>query len=179
MVTFLNEPELNCLHTVKWFPVLLLNTNSFICTQLIGFNYCYVIQIILFNSYLIAQLNSFKYRKWLNSSIWPIDETLMVNITPSQSGLESNRNEGVLYIPQSSRTRASLSDSLVSYPRHSLRGGGFPLCRDAVGVFYIPMQQDCKHFIDFTKSKNCFIICRVDDYVVNCPIFFICGVIKM
>ena len=27
-VTFLNEPELICLHTVKWFQVLLSNTSN-------------------------------------------------------------------------------------------------------------------------------------------------------
>ena len=34
---FLNEPEFICLHTVKWFQVLLSNTDSFIYTQLNGF----------------------------------------------------------------------------------------------------------------------------------------------
>ena len=33
--------------------------------------------------------------KWLNSSIWPIDETLSGTITPSQSGPRSNGDEGV------------------------------------------------------------------------------------
>ena len=27
-VTFLNEPEHNCLYTAKWFQELLLNTNN-------------------------------------------------------------------------------------------------------------------------------------------------------
>ena len=41
----LNESELICLHTVKWFQVLLFNTNnstlhySFVCTQLNGFKH--------------------------------------------------------------------------------------------------------------------------------------------
>ena len=30
----LNKSEIICFHTVKWFQVLLSNTNSFICTQL-------------------------------------------------------------------------------------------------------------------------------------------------
>ena len=34
-ITFLNEPELICLHTDKWFQVLLF----IICSQLIGFKY--------------------------------------------------------------------------------------------------------------------------------------------
>ena len=37
-----------------------------------------------------------------------------------QSGPGSNDNEEVLHIPQSSRSGASPSDSLVSYPGHSL-----------------------------------------------------------
>ena len=63
-----------------------------------------------------------------NSSIGPIDRTISGATTLSQSGPGSNGNEGVLH----SKTGASLSDSLVSYPGH------LPLCRDAVGVFYSP-----------------------------------------
>ena len=37
----LNEPELNCLQTVKWFQVLLSIINNSICTQLNSFQYCY------------------------------------------------------------------------------------------------------------------------------------------
>ena len=49
-------------------------TNSSICTQLNGFNHCYLTVIIQFdNNHLFAQLNSFKYSRWLNSYIWPID----------------------------------------------------------------------------------------------------------
>ena len=39
------------------------------------------------------QLNSFKYRKWLDSSIWPILGTLASSTTPGQSGPGSNGNE--------------------------------------------------------------------------------------
>ena len=46
--------------------------------------------------------------------------------TPGQSGPESDGNEGVLHIPQSSSTAGtSPSDCLVSYPGHSL-GGSYP-----------------------------------------------------
>ena len=45
---------------------------------------------------------------------------------PGQSGLESNGNEGVLCIPQSSSiARASPSDCLVSYPGYTL-GESYP-----------------------------------------------------
>ena len=44
-VTFLKEPELICLHTVKWLQVLLF----VVCSQLNGFKYCYLILIVLVN----------------------------------------------------------------------------------------------------------------------------------
>ena len=60
------------------------------------------------------------------SSIWPIDRTLGTN-TPGQSGPESNGNEVVHCIPQSSSiTGTSPSDCLVSYAEHSLAGGSYP-----------------------------------------------------
>ena len=51
----------------------------------------------------------------LNSSIRPINETLLGDTTPGQSGPGSNGNKRILYIPQSSRTGASSSDCFVSY----------------------------------------------------------------
>ena len=48
----------------------------------------------------------------------PIDGTLTGSNTLREPG--SNGNEKVLYNPMSSRTLASLSDSLVSYPKHLL-----------------------------------------------------------
>ena len=46
---FLNETEFICLHTVKWFHVLLSDITSFIFPQLNGFKYCYLTLVILFN----------------------------------------------------------------------------------------------------------------------------------
>ena len=48
--------------------------------------------------------------------------------------------KGLLHIPQSSKTGASPSDFLVSYPEHTLGGVGGVLlfCRDFVGIFYYP-----------------------------------------
>ena len=57
-----------------------------------------------------------------NSSIWPRDRTLSRATTPDQSGPWNNRNEGVLHIIESSKIGASPSDSLISYPWHSLSG---------------------------------------------------------
>ena len=53
--------------------------------------------------------------------IRPIDRTFSGVTTPGQSGSGSNGNEGVLHIPQSSRTGASPSDCLVSYLRNLLK----------------------------------------------------------
>ena len=54
------------------------------------------------------------------------------------SGPESDGNEGVIRIPQSSSiTRTSPLDCLVSYPGHSL-GEVLPLCRGTDSVFYSP-----------------------------------------
>ena len=59
------------------------------------------------------------------SSIWPIDRTLSGATTSGQSGPGSDAHEGVLHIPQSSSiNRALPSDYLMSYPGHSLNGGG-------------------------------------------------------
>ncbi len=75
-----------------------------------------------------------------NSSIRPIDRTLSGATTLSQSGPESDGNEEVFHIPQSSSiTGTSLSDCLLLYPEQSL-GENVPVCRDAVGVVYIPSQ---------------------------------------
>ena len=57
-----------------------------------------------------------------NSSIWPIDRTLLGATTPRQSGSKSDDNEGVLRILQSSSiTEASSSDCFVSYSGYSLQ----------------------------------------------------------
>ena len=50
--------------------------------------------------------------KWLNSSIWPIDETVTGTITLGHSGPGRNGNEKVVHIPQSSWTEASSCDAV-------------------------------------------------------------------
>ena len=102
---------------VKWFQVLLCITNNsinhqtFIYTQL-------NVKTVLFQT---IQFNiSIQF-----SSIWPIDRTLSDATTLGQNRTGSNGNKVVLYISQSSSiTGASPSECLVSYPWHSLRGGG-------------------------------------------------------
>ena len=81
--------------------------NSFICTQLNVSKYCYVTQ---FN---LTSVICLRIGKWSNSSIRPTDETLTGTTTPGQSKQESNGNEELLQIPQSSRIiSASPSDSV-------------------------------------------------------------------
>ena len=93
-----------------------------------------------------------------NSSIWAMDRTLSGATTPGQGGAGSNDNEGVLQIPQISKARASLLDSLISYPGYSL-SGVLPLCRDAVNVFYCPSWVSYSIEIDLLKiihiQENC------------------------
>ena len=55
----------------------------------------------------------------LSSYISFIDRTLSGTTTPSQNGVGSNGNEGVLHIPQIFETGVSPSDCLLSYSRHS------------------------------------------------------------
>ena len=84
--------------------------------QLNSFKLWYQIFIIQFGiNHFFSQLNAFKYSKWLKCSIWPIDGTLTVTNTEGQRGPMINGNEGVLCVPQSSRTGTSSSYSLVSY----------------------------------------------------------------
>ena len=49
--------------------------------------------------------------KWLNSSIWPTDGTLMDTSNLGRRGPGSNGNEEIQYIPQNSRTGTSPSDA--------------------------------------------------------------------
>ena len=80
------------MHTVKWFQVLLHNSHN-------------LTSVICLRTVC---------------SIWPIERTLSGATTPGQSGPGSNGNKGVLHITQISKARASLSDSLLSYPGHVL-----------------------------------------------------------
>ena len=56
------------------------------------------------------------------SSILPIDRTQSGATTPGQRRPRSYGNEWVLHIPEISMARASQSDGVMSYPRHSFGG---------------------------------------------------------
>ena len=63
LITFLNEPELILLHTVKWFQVLLCTTNnsfkhrSFVYTQLND-------QTVLFQTIHLAQVHNVNVKQF-------------------------------------------------------------------------------------------------------------------
>ena len=79
---------------------------------------------------------------WLSSRfnfIWLINRALSGATPSGQSGPESDGNERVLYIPQSSGiTWTSPSVCLLSYLGHLLCRS-LTLCRESVGVFYNPI----------------------------------------
>ena len=69
-----------------------------------------------------------------------MDRTVLDTTTQGQSGPGRYINEGILYIPQSSKTRASPLNDLVLYPGRSVEWGILLLYKDAVSVFYRPSQ---------------------------------------
>ena len=89
-----------CLHTAKWFPVILF------------IKYSYVIQIICHQLYGFKLLLIIILSKLLNSSVWPLHGTLTDNTNQDQSEPESNGSEGIPHILQSSRSRASRSEAV-------------------------------------------------------------------
>ena len=107
---------------------------------------------------VLFQTIQFCISKYFNS-IWPIDRLPPGANTPGQSEHGSYDNEGVLCIPQSSCiTETSPSDCLVSYTGHSL-GGGLPLCRGAVCVFYSLPSRLGKQMI-WNLQKNVWCVWR-------------------
>ena len=58
--------------------------------------------------------------------------TLSSASTPDQSGTGSSGNDGVLHIPQSSKSGASPSDGLMLYPGHWLEGYSTALANRAI-----------------------------------------------
>ena len=75
----------------------------------------------------------------------------MVYLNPGQIAPGSNGDEGVLHIFQSSRTGASPSDGLVSYPEQSL---------DRVGGL-IPLQRCRRRILQPQPTKFCVILERL------------------
>ena len=130
----------------SWVVQVLLSNSSnsiyyqsFVCTQLNGYKYCYETVTIRHHSFQYTQFNdltvlfqtiqftiSHLFAQSLNVKqyYWPIDRSLSRATTPSQSGHGSDDNEEVLCIPQSSSINGVLtSDYLVLYRGHLLGGG--------------------------------------------------------
>ena len=103
-----------CLHLLKWIHLLQSNTKSFICSQLNGFKYHYVILTIRHESFVYG--------------------TLAGSINLDQYGHGRSSNQEELHFSQSSTTGASPSDCFVSY--RTFIEGVLPFYRCAVGVFY-------------------------------------------
>ena len=82
-------------------------------------------------SFVCTHLNGLSY-------ICLIDWTLTATTTLGQCRPEINGNEGLLHIPQSSRTVISPSDGLAIYIQNPHWGVVLPLCRDALSIYYTP-----------------------------------------
>ena len=129
---YFEQFNLAYVNKVKLFQVLLCITNYSIKHQSVVYTQLND-QTILFNlSHLFAlSLNVQQFylnHRWAQSGA----------ITLGQSGPGSNGNEGVLFIPQSSRiTGASSSDCLMSY-QDTLWWGVLPSYWHAVSVFNSP-----------------------------------------
>ena len=111
----------------------------------------------------------FAHLKWFNSSIWPIDGTLTGSTSLGQNEPGSNGNERIFHIILSSRTGASPLDCLVSYPGHSLAGWGILLlCRDAIGVFYSPIQLNCHMNAILTLHySRIYIVIKFGEFLIG------------
>ena len=106
----------------KWYLMLLGLTRSIIKY---GSRVSVAIQgkelhILLHLGVVAIEKRAFRLSSITTIIIWPIDGTLTEITTPG--GPKNKVNGGVFYIFQSSRSVASPSDGLVSYPRYSLAG---------------------------------------------------------
>ena len=113
----------------RWFRLVFLwHTNHY---RLLIPNPFLYIQTVLFQTIQFRISTLF-------SSIWFKDKTLSGATTPGHSEPESDGNEGVLRISQSSSiTRISPSDCLVSYLEHSF---GESYSSAEKHIFYSPSQ---------------------------------------
>ena len=106
---------------------------------------CQKFQAIQFNQTVLIQTIQFSISTQF-SSIWLIDRTLSGVTTPGYSGPESDGNEGVFHIPQSSSiTGTSSSDFLVPYSGHTL-GGSYPSAE--VQPFFLQPQPNWQYIFE-------------------------------
>ena len=89
--------------------------------------------------YTIKPKHPTNFNKWLNISIWPIDQTLTNSTALHQNGPGSNGNEGILHILQSSRIGASLSGAVLYHTQDTcLVEGGMSYSAGKVPLMYQP-----------------------------------------
>ena len=81
-----------------------------------------------------------------DSSVWSVYRTLSGTTIHDQSEPQSNGNEGVLHITQSSMSVASPSEGLISYSGHSL-----------IQRFYGPSQVDSEWVKGFRQTEESII----------------------
>ena len=80
--------------------------------------------------------------EFLNRSIWLLDGTPAVTITPGLSEFRSNGNEGVLYILKIEIRTLIIRYSLVSYLRHTHKHNIYKGISVWIGVFFRKIQDD-------------------------------------
>ena len=102
-------------------------------------------------------LNSLKFDKWLNSSIWPINGILTSATNLGQSGPGSNGNEKVLYFSESSKYGGLPLDGLVSYPGHLLEKGLY-IYRGTVYIFSSPSRSGWVHSLLRCVRKKMWLV---------------------
>ena len=103
--------------------------------------------------------------KWLNCCSWPIYGSLTGTTNPGQSQHESNGLKGVLHIPQSSKTGASLSNA-VSYPGYSLKVS-YPSAEVQSAYFTNPANQATNY------ANNLHTVIWFQVFLSNCNDFWI------
>ena len=84
---------LTCLVCLTWIVFVMGGKQPYSCC----FVGCWLQDLNINWTLERSELNSFKYSKSLNSSIWPIDATLTGATTLDENGPGSNGNEGILY----------------------------------------------------------------------------------
>ena len=80
---------------------------------------------VSFSNHLYYKVSHFK----------KLDETLAGTTSQGQSGPGSNVNQGVLHIPQTSRTRASLFNAVLCHTQNTPLSGYYHPADNAIGIF--------------------------------------------
>ena len=143
--------------TVPLQPIQFSISTQFKCKYTIYLSKTFLLQATQFSQRVLIQTIQFSISMQFNS-IKPIDRALSGATILGQSGPESNGNEGVLHISQSSSiTGTSPSNCLVSYPGLSLGWGSYPSA-DVQSVYSTAAADWANLYVrkNHEISKNCF-----------------------